>query len=89
MDKAEAHEFAAAAQRFIQWVHEEARGPDRHEIYALVVDFLGDERAQRSVVEFLLTRHPNLQVTEPCFHATALGVARYHGRTEMVALLTR
>lgn len=40
---------------------------------------------RRPVVEFLLTQHPDLQVTEPCFHATALSVARYHGRTEMVA----
>jgi ankyrin repeat protein len=39
------------------------------------------------VVEFLLTKDPDLRVTEPCFHATALGAARYHGRDAMVALL--
>ena len=39
------------------------------------------------VVEFLRTKDPDLRVTEPCFHATALGAARYHGRDAMVALL--
>jgi hypothetical protein len=31
------------------------------------------------VLEFLLTKEPDLRVTEPCFHATALGAARYFG----------
>jgi hypothetical protein len=39
------------------------------------------------VVEFLLTKGPDLRVTEPCFHATALGAARYLGNDEMAALL--
>ncbi|MFD2421005.1 hypothetical protein [Amycolatopsis pigmentata] len=42
---------------------------------------------RREVVEFLLTKDPDLRVAEPRFHATALGAARYHGRDEMVALL--
>jgi hypothetical protein len=42
---------------------------------------------RREVVEFLLTTDPDLGVTEPCFHATALGVARYFGHSELVALL--
>jgi hypothetical protein len=42
---------------------------------------------RRQVVEFLLTKGPDLRVTEPYFHATALGAARYMGNDEMVALL--
>jgi ankyrin repeat protein len=42
---------------------------------------------RRQVVEFLLTKNPDLRATEPCFHATALGAARYHGQDQMVALL--
>jgi len=42
---------------------------------------------RHQVVEFLLTKNPDLRVTEPCFHATALGAARYFGRDEIVALL--
>lgn len=42
---------------------------------------------RRQVVEFLLTKDPDLRVTEPFFHATALGAARYFGNDEMVALL--
>jgi len=42
---------------------------------------------RRPVVEFLLTKGPDLRVTEPCFHATALGAARYLGNDEMAALL--
>jgi hypothetical protein len=42
---------------------------------------------RRQVVEFLLTKNPDLRVTEPCFHATAVGAARYFGCDEMVALL--
>ena len=42
---------------------------------------------RRQVVEYLLTKNLDLRVTEPCFHATALGVARYFDDHEMVALL--
>ena len=42
---------------------------------------------RRQVVEFLLTKDPDLRAIEPCFHATALGAARYHGHDQMVALL--
>ncbi len=42
---------------------------------------------RRQVVEFLLTKDPDLRATEPCFHATVLGAARYHGHDQMVALL--
>jgi hypothetical protein len=42
---------------------------------------------RRPVVEYLLTKGPDLQVTEPLFHCTALGIARYMGEDEVVALL--
>ncbi|TDP96455.1 hypothetical protein EV186_104443 [Labedaea rhizosphaerae] len=67
-----------------------AHGPEL--VPALVVEYAliwAAAHARRDVVEFLLTKDPDLRVTEPCFHATALGAARYHGNDEMVALLSR
>ncbi len=63
MDKSDAHEFAVAARRFMEWVNQEAYVARRHEVYTLVVEFLGEERAQRSVVERSLPgfEHVNLQ----------------------------
>lgn len=40
-----------------------------------------------AVVEFLLTKNPDLTVTEPRFRSSALSAARYHGRDQVVALL--
>jgi hypothetical protein len=42
---------------------------------------------RRPVVEFLLTKNPDLRVIEPSFHSTALGAARYHGRDQILDLL--
>jgi hypothetical protein len=42
---------------------------------------------RRQVVEFLLTKGPDLEFREPFFDATARGVARYQGHEEIVALL--
>jgi hypothetical protein len=42
---------------------------------------------RRPVVEFLLTKNPDLRVTEPVFHSTALDIARYMGKDDIVALL--
>jgi hypothetical protein len=42
---------------------------------------------RRAVVELLLLSHPDLSVTEPVFHSTAAGAARYHHRDDIVALL--
>jgi hypothetical protein len=39
------------------------------------------------VVEFLLTKDPDLRVREPLFHSTALGMARHKERDDIVALL--
>ena len=39
------------------------------------------------VVEFLLTKDPDLRVTEPIFGATALGFARHKENAAVVALL--
>ncbi|HKT05149.1 MAG TPA: hypothetical protein VJT31_37010 [Rugosimonospora sp.] len=41
---------------------------------------------RRAVVELLLTRDPDLSVTEPVFHGTAAGMARYHQRHDLLAL---
>jgi hypothetical protein len=57
--------------------------PERAVEYALI---WAAAHGQRPVVEFLLTKGPDLRVTEPLFQATALDVARYHHREEMVAL---
>jgi hypothetical protein len=58
--------------------------PDRLLDYALIWAAAHD---RREVVEFLLERGPDLSFAEPCFGATALGVARYLGNREMVARL--
>jgi hypothetical protein len=42
---------------------------------------------RREVVEFLLTKDPELRVTEPIFGATALGFARHKGNAAVLALL--
>jgi hypothetical protein len=42
---------------------------------------------RREVVELLLSMNPDLTVTEPVFHSTALGAARYQGRDDIVGLL--
>ncbi len=58
--------------------------PDRIIEYALIWAAAHD---RRQVVEYLLTKNPDLRVREPCFHATALGAARYFENHAMVALL--
>jgi hypothetical protein len=42
---------------------------------------------RRPVVEFLLTKNPDVRVTEPLFHSTALGVARHMEKDDIVVLL--
>lgn len=64
--------------------HGPAMAPELLIEYALIWAAAHD---RRQVVEFLLTKNPDLRVTEPSFNATALGAARYHGHDEMVALL--
>lgn len=58
--------------------------PDRMLEYALIWAAAHDRRA---VVEYLLTKNPDLSVAEPGFDVTALGAARYFGNHEIVALL--
>jgi hypothetical protein len=43
---------------------------------------------RRQIVEFLLTKKPDLSVREPIWRSTALGAAQYFQRPEIVALLT-
>lgn len=58
--------------------------PDHLIEYALIYSAgLG----RRAVVEFLLTSNVDLGTTEPMFHSTAVGMARYHHRDDIVALL--
>jgi hypothetical protein len=58
--------------------------PDRIVEYSLIWAAAHD---RLEVVEYLLTKNPDLHVTEPRFHATPLGVARYFDNHEIVALL--
>jgi len=58
--------------------------PDHLLEYALIYSAgLG----RRAVVELLLTRGPDLTVIEPVFRSTAAGAARYHHRSDILALL--
>jgi hypothetical protein len=63
MDESEARELAASVRAFLEWVHGDAHGSKRNEVAALVIDFLGAERAGRSVVSRSLPpfEHVNLQ----------------------------
>jgi len=66
------------------------RGPaldEQHMVeYALI---FAAGAGRREVVEFLLTKQPDLAITEPLWGSTALGQARYHRRTDLVGLLER
>jgi len=42
---------------------------------------------RREVVEFLLSKDPDLSFADPSFGATASGAARYNGHTEIAALI--
>ncbi|WP_156893320.1 ankyrin repeat domain-containing protein [Actinokineospora enzanensis] len=64
--------------------HGRTQAPESVVEYALIWAAAHDRRA---VVRFLLTKDPDLRVTEPWFQATAVGAARYHGHDELVALL--
>jgi hypothetical protein len=57
----------------------------RHVVEYALVWAAGHGRTD--VVEFLLTKDPDLRVTEPIFGATALGFARHKGNAAVVALL--
>jgi hypothetical protein len=52
--------------------------------YALI---WGAAHGRRPVVEFLLTKDPDVRVTEPLFQSTALGMARYMEKDDIVGLL--
>ena len=58
--------------------------PDRMLEYALI---WAAAHGRRAVVEYLLTKNPDLGVAEPGFDVTALGAARYFGNHEIEALL--
>lgn len=58
--------------------------PDYMTEYALIY---ATGLGRRPVVELLLTCHPDLGVSEPVFHSTAAGMARYYQRHDLLALL--
>jgi hypothetical protein len=60
--------------------------PDLMLEYALI---WAAAHGRRPVVEFLLTKDPDLSVTEPLFQSTALGMARHRRKDDIVALLER
>jgi hypothetical protein len=74
---------AASATRLGGWGP--ALDPARALEYALIYASAMD---RREVVEFLLTKRPDLEATEPMWKNTALGAARYHEHTEVAKLLT-
>lgn len=61
-----------------------ALDPERALEYALIY---AAAHGRVEVVELLLGMRPDLDVTEPLFHSTALGAARYHGRADVIELL--
>lgn len=58
--------------------------PERLVEYALI---WAAAHSRRPVVEFLLTKDPDLRVTEPLFQSTAIGMARYRKKDEIITLL--
>jgi hypothetical protein len=59
--------------------------PSHHLEYALIY---ASALGRLDVVAFLLTKHPDLSVTEPMWNATALGAARHHQHDDIAKLLT-
>jgi hypothetical protein len=98
MEESEAREFASAFRSFLDWVHDDARGARRNEVAALVAEFLGDERSQRSVVARSLSgfEHVNLQTAldawsqEPGRSVEIHGVMvpPHHGETPLQQIVT-
>lgn len=98
MEESQAREFAAAFRSFLSWVHEEAHQGRRNEVAALVMGFLGEERAERSVVARTLPQfeHVNLQTAldawsqEPGREVVTHGVMvpPHHGETPLEQIVT-
>jgi hypothetical protein len=59
--ESEAREFAAAFRSFLDWIHNAPQ--ERNEVVALVVDYLGEDATEQSVVTRSLPvfEHVNLQ----------------------------
>jgi cell division protease FtsH len=71
---AQAREFAIAFHHFMNWAHQvAAEGEGRSEVSALVLDFLGADRAQQSVVtrDLAAFEHVNLQTAINAWSAAA------------------
>jgi hypothetical protein len=64
------------------------RGPPRAADHMLEYAFIyAAGLGRHEIVRFLLAGNPDLSVTEPMFHSTAAGMARYHHRHAILALL--
>jgi hypothetical protein len=95
----EAREFAAAFRSFLHWVHSEAaEDMRRNEVVALVMGFLGEAAADRSVVSrsLPLFEHVNLQTAlnawsnEPgrTVDVQGISVPPHHGGVSLQQLVT-
>jgi ATPase family associated with various cellular activities (AAA) len=80
LDADQAREFAAAFRSFLEWVH---RGDPagRHEVVALIRDFLGPEGGRQSVVSRDLSpfEHVNVQVALDSWSAQPGRTVAVHG----------
>jgi hypothetical protein len=76
----EAREFAAAFRGFLDWIHSSAARAE-NEVFALMRDFLGPERAEHSVVtrELPPLEHVNLQVAIDAWSAHDGRAVQVHG----------
>lgn len=95
----EAREFAGAFRSFLHWVHSEAaEDQDRNEVVAVVVGFLGEAAADRSVVSRSLPvfEHVNLQTAlnawsgEPgrTVEVQGISIPPHHGQISLQQLVT-
>jgi hypothetical protein len=98
MEESQAREFAAAFRSFLSWVHDDAHQGRRNEVAALVMDFLGEERSERSVVARSLAQfeHVNFQTALDAWSREAgrevaihgVMVPPHHGETPLQQIVT-
>jgi hypothetical protein len=98
LEESEARKFAAAVREFMDWANSEGARSERNEVCALVIDFLGEERALRSVVARALPgfEHVNLQTAlnawseEPGREVAVHGLMLppHHGETTLQQIVT-
>jgi hypothetical protein len=79
----EARQFAAAFRSFLEWVHESGNERSRNEVVALVVEFVGADAAQESVLSRDLSpfEQVNLQTALNAWSAQDGRTVAVHGIT--------